>query len=138
MFRGEGANNTQCGKRSTIKDYLIDILKTVQGITRILTDLSKGELRYVQKKKNCSKKVHLKSLKYQQFSSQYMYILQKCQQIQIQGSSVPVHLVNENQWKTIFSVLTGLNRLMFCIVNQSDPFSPQIPGLGKVGQIVMQ
>ena len=64
MFRGEGAN-TQCGKRSTIKDYLIDILKTVQGITRILTDLSKGELRYVQKKKNCSKKVHLKSLKYQ-------------------------------------------------------------------------
>ena len=65
MFRGEGANNTQCGKRSTIKDYLIDILKTVQGITRILTDLSKGELRYVQKKKNCSKKVHLKSLKYQ-------------------------------------------------------------------------
>ena len=64
MLRGEGAN-TQSGKRSTIKDYLIDILKTVQGITRILTDLSKGELRYVQKKKNCSKKVHLKSLKYQ-------------------------------------------------------------------------
>ena len=45
MFRGEGANNTQCGKRSTIKDYLIDILKTVQGITRILTDLSKWGLK---------------------------------------------------------------------------------------------
>ena len=61
MFRGEGANNTQCGKRSTIKDYLIDILKTVQGITRILTDLSKGELTYVQKKKIVQKKYILKS-----------------------------------------------------------------------------
>ena len=61
MFRGEGANNTQCGKRSTIKDYLIDILKTVQGITRILTDLSKGELRYVQKIFFFQKKYILKS-----------------------------------------------------------------------------